>query len=341
MKLAVGVVLCMQDQYGVFPPLAAIIAARRRDMLGTRHCRRSTRISAHVSSRAELNKILGRAVHTGDYTAQFIPNMLYGVAVWRSCRLLHLGDVALLKEIKDSLIIMRCVVTVLVAVIIPEMLPGKWHLGVSQNAPVQLCRHLSGTTRGDLKSSLDVYRTTTSLDPISLTPLLEALTSKTYSKPAIYQVKLEYWLVNEESMMPTGHCQVLPPLHPLQAETAGVGSQQGLSCGPIGTVTTGQKPVVFQIDLIPYKFLIGAVKARALMKQSCRAILNKAWSWRGVVFRGAPVDLPGTKVPVVACLRRMWLTVARVRPTRPAITLCCMPSLASAMTSCLIPKWVG
>ena len=245
MKLAVGVVLCMQDQYGVFPPLAAIIAARRRDMLGTRHCRRSTRISAHVSSRAELNKILGRAVHTGDYTAQFIPNMLYGVAVWRSCRLLHLGDVALLKKIKDSLIIMRCVVTVLVAVIIPEMLPGKWHLGVSQNAPVQLCRHLSGTTRGDLKSSLDVYRTTTSLDPISLTPLLEALTSKTYSKPAIYQVKLEYWLVTEESMMPTGHCQVLPPLHPLQAETAGVGSQQGLSCGPIGTVTTGQKPVVF------------------------------------------------------------------------------------------------
>ena len=220
MKLAVGVVLCMQDQYGVFPPLAAIIAARRRDMLGTRHCRRSTRISAHVSSRAELNKILGRAVHTGDYTAQFIPNMLYGVAVWRSCRLLHLGDVALLKEIKDSLSIMRCVVTVLVAVIIPEMLPGKWHLGVSQNAPVQLCRHLSGTTRGDLKSSLDVYRTTTSLDPISLTPLLEALTSKTYSKPAIYQVKLEYWLVTEESMMPTGHCQVLPPLHPLQAETA-------------------------------------------------------------------------------------------------------------------------
>ena len=77
-------------------------------------------------------------------------------------------------------------------------------------------------------------------------------------------------------MMPTGHCQVLPPLHPLQAETAGVGSQQGLPCGPIGTVTTGQKPVVFQIDLIPYKFLIGAVKARALMKQSCRAILNKA-----------------------------------------------------------------
>ena len=44
--------------------------------------------------------------------------------------------------------------------------------------------------------------------------------------------------------MPTGHCQVLLPPCPLEAEIAGVASQQGLPCGPIGTVTTGQKPVV-------------------------------------------------------------------------------------------------
>ena len=49
------------------------------------------------------------------------------------------------------------------------------------------------------------------------------------------------------------------------------------------------------------------------------------------------MDLPGTKVPVAACLRRMRLMVVRVRPTRPAIALCCMPSRASASTSCLVP----
>ena len=65
--------------------------------------------------------------HTGDCTAKFIPNMFYGVAVWRSWRLLHLGDVTLLKEIKDYSSTVRCGVIVLVAVVIPEMLPGKWH----------------------------------------------------------------------------------------------------------------------------------------------------------------------------------------------------------------------
>ena len=36
-----GVALCMPVQYRIFPPLAAMIAARRRDMLATRRCRRS------------------------------------------------------------------------------------------------------------------------------------------------------------------------------------------------------------------------------------------------------------------------------------------------------------
>ena len=52
MMLPVGVVLCMPGQYRVFPPLAVIIAARRRGMLAIWRCRRSTRISAHLSSRA-------------------------------------------------------------------------------------------------------------------------------------------------------------------------------------------------------------------------------------------------------------------------------------------------
>ena len=61
MMLPVGVVLCMLNQYWVFPPLAAIITARRRGMLPTRRCRRSTGISIqqHLSSRA-FTKILGR-----------------------------------------------------------------------------------------------------------------------------------------------------------------------------------------------------------------------------------------------------------------------------------------
>ena len=40
------------------------------------------------------------------------------------------------------------------------------------------------------------------------------------------------------------HCQVLPPLCPLKAETVVVGSQQGLSCGSIGTVNMRREPVV-------------------------------------------------------------------------------------------------
>ena len=139
-----------------------------------------------------------------------------------------------------------------------------------------------------------------------------------------------------------GHCQVLTPLCPLQVETAVVGNQQGLPCGSIGTVTTGQEPLllVLRPALILYKLLLCTIKAQAPMKQSCWTILSKAQSWRGVVFRGAPVDLSGTKVPVTACLWRMRLMVAGVRPTRPAIEFCCMLSRASAST-CMILISVG
>ena len=90
--------------------------------------------------------------------------------------------------------------------------------------------------------------------------------------------------------------------------------------------------MVFRPALIPYKLLICAVKAPAPMKWSCQTILDKARSWRDVVFWRATMDLPGTKVPVAAYLWRMQLTVTRVRPTRPAISC--------ASTSCLIPMGV-
>ena len=114
MMLPVGVVSCIPGQYRAFPPLAAIIAA-----IGvvTRHRRRSTGISGHLAAGLGT-KILGRVIHTADCMAQFIPNMFYGVAVWLSCRLFN--------EIKDYPSTVMCGVTVLVAVVIHEVLPGKW-----------------------------------------------------------------------------------------------------------------------------------------------------------------------------------------------------------------------
>ena len=48
------------------------------------------------------------------------------------------------------------------------------------------------------------------------------------------------------------------------------------------------------------------------------------------------MDLPGTKVSVAACLRKMRLTVTRVTPMRPAIALCSMTSWTSTSTSFLM-----
>ena len=56
---------------------------------------------------------------------------------------------------------------------------------------------------------------------------------------------------------------------------------------------------------------------------------------------GAPLDVPGTNVPVAACLQRRGLMVARVRPVQPTIAFCRMPSRACASTACLIPIGVA
>ena len=60
----------------------------------------------------------------------------------------------------------RCDDIILVVVVISEMQPNKWHEGVSQNAPIELTSEVSvGKRKGQfgttLKSSSDVYRTTT------------------------------------------------------------------------------------------------------------------------------------------------------------------------------------
>ena len=124
-----SVVLCMPVQHQIFPPLAEIIAARCRGMLATRCCRHFYRDFCPFIQQGlvEITMILGRFVYTGDCMAQFIPNMLCGVAVWRSCRLLHLCDAVLLKGVKDYLSTVKCGNIILVAVVIPKMLPGKWH----------------------------------------------------------------------------------------------------------------------------------------------------------------------------------------------------------------------
>ena len=95
-------------------------------MLATKHCGHSTGISAHLSSRAWRSspRFRDRLSILTIVWPNFIPNMFYGVAVWRCCRLHYLGDVALLKEIKDYPSMLRCGVIVLVAVVIPKKLPG-------------------------------------------------------------------------------------------------------------------------------------------------------------------------------------------------------------------------
>ena len=128
MLLLVGVVMGMLGQYRIFSSIAAMIAVRHRDMLATRHCRYSTWISAHLSSRAwrssprfwvglsilviawtNQSETCSMGLQSSDLVGWFI------VVTFPCCR----------KSRKSSTL--RCGVIVLVAEVIPEMLPGKWH----------------------------------------------------------------------------------------------------------------------------------------------------------------------------------------------------------------------
>ena len=119
-------------------------------------------------------------------------------------------------------------------------------------------------------------------------------------------------------MLPVGHCQVPPSLRPHQAETTAVGSQQGLRCGSICPVTTGQESVVNRSATSPHSIHISHLRLQGPSTQ--QTIL---------------LDHPQQ------CPLSMRLTVARVKPTRAAIAPCLMPSRASANTSCIIPIGVG
>ena len=170
MMLPFGLVLCILSQYRLFPPLAA------------RRCRGSTGISAHLTSMAwwrsqRFRGGLSILVIAQPNSSQICSMRLqYGDLAGCS-----IDDIALLKEIKDYPIMVRCGILILEVVVILEMLAGKWHWGVSQNAPIELPGEVSvrqhkrrfGTT---VRSSPDVNGTTTSLDPKSLAPLLEVLT---------------------------------------------------------------------------------------------------------------------------------------------------------------------
>ena len=113
-----------------------------------------------------------------------------------------------------------------------------------------ICREAQRWFGTIAKSSPDVYQTITSLDPISLAPLLEALTRYvTYPKAAIYRVKLESGLVTEDDMLPIG---AIVSFGLLQAETLVVGSQQAFCCGSIGTATMGKESVVDGFPAIPH-----------------------------------------------------------------------------------------
>ena len=130
--LPVGVVLCMVGQYPVFPHIAAIIDARRRGMLDTRRCRRCTGISAHLSSRAWRS------------SPRFWVGLSIGVITRpNSSQICSIGLQSV--DLVDCFILVTLCcwrksndVIVLVAVAIPEMLPGKWHYGVLQNTSVEL-----------------------------------------------------------------------------------------------------------------------------------------------------------------------------------------------------------
>ena len=80
---------CMLGQYWVFPPLTATITTRRHGMLATRRCRRSTGISAHLSSRFWWSspRFLGGLSILVIAWPNSSKNKFYRFAIWRSCRL--------------------------------------------------------------------------------------------------------------------------------------------------------------------------------------------------------------------------------------------------------------
>ena len=140
-------------------------------------------------------------------------------------------------------------------------------------------------------------------------------------------------LVTEDDMLPMGHCQVLSSVCPIQA--AVIGSQQGLPCDHGTRVggwwLSGQPSFHTNSSPAPssariYEEILSDHPQQSTVLTRCALPLSP----RGLASH--------SKVTVAARLCRMRLMVARVRPMRPAIALCHMPSWASASTSCPIPR---
>ena len=109
-------------------PLAAIIAARRCGMIATRHCGHSTGISTPLSS---------RSLRSSPRFWGGLPILV--IALFKSFQICFMGLQSGYLAGCSILVTLPCwrksrttrarwgVALVLVAEVIPEMLPGKWH----------------------------------------------------------------------------------------------------------------------------------------------------------------------------------------------------------------------
>ena len=151
---------------------------------------------------------------------------------------------------------------------------------------------------------------------------------------------MESGLVARDDVLPLVDGQIPAPPYPHQAM---IRSPWSLPQGPTSTVATGHKSIVDSLADSPYSIQVShpLSQSTCTFKWFSRTILKSAWFWRGVVLWGAPGDLPGSRLHVVACLWGVRLTVARVMPTRCAMAPWHMPSRARASTSCLKPIGVS
>ena len=150
---------------------------------------------------------------------------------------------------------------------------------------------------------------------------------------------LRYNVEHKDDMLAMGRCQVLQPLCQLKAETAVVGSQQGLPFGSIGMVTTGRELVV---DGFPTSLhAIQTPHPHSQGPTSYEAILSDHLQHSTVFMRCCVPRSPRGLVSHQSSSGSMPLENeidgSIVRTMRPAKAFCRMSCWASASTSCLIP----
>ena len=148
-------------------------------------------------------------------------------------------------------------------------------------------------------------------------------------------------------MLPVGHCQVPPPLRPLQAQTTVVGSQQGLRCGSICPVTTGQESVVNRCATSPHSVQIshprrqGPSTQETILSdhpQQCTVLPRCCLSWSP--WRLAWHQRSSGSMPFEYAVENAVDGSTSQTHTGSNSTLLSALT-ASANTSCLIPIGVG